>query len=311
MAGWGLLTAVLAVADVTLTPSSDRIRIEIDGRLFSEYVYRGAAKPYLYPICAADGTPLTRGYPQENLPGEEHDHPHQHSLWFAHGSVDGRDFWREIPKTGAIVHDALLEATSGAAGIIRTRNRWMLPEGTQVCTEERKIRVQPVPGGCLLDFEVTLQAGAQPLVMGDSSEGAMAIRLVQWMCQPHQFEKKDVAGAGHAVNSEGQRDAAAWGQRAAWVDCFAPHNGGIYGVALFDHPRNPRHPPWWHVRDYGLLSANPFGEYDFAKKPAPPGSAFTIPAGGSATFRYRFYFHSGDTAAAGVAGQFSEYAAEP
>ena len=32
-------------------------------------------------------------------------------------------------------------------------------------------------------------------------------------------------------------------------------NGKEYGVAVFDHPQNPRHPTRWHVREYGLLAA--------------------------------------------------------
>jgi hypothetical protein len=33
-----------------------------------------------------------------------------------------------------------------------------------------------------------------------------------------------------------------------------------------------------------------------------------VPAGGSVTFRYRFYFHNGDTAEAGVSARYRDYA---
>jgi hypothetical protein len=81
---------------------------------------------------------------------------------------------------------------------------------------------------------------------------------------------------------------------------------------MFDHPKNPRHPTWWHVRDYGLFAANPFGKHDFepAHKANPKAGDLTIPAGGRVTFRWRFYFHAGDEKTARIAEQFAAYAAE-
>ena len=78
------------------------------------------------------------------------------------------------------------------------------------------------------------------------------------------------------------------------------------GVAIFDHPANPRHPTWWHVRDYGLFAANPFGLHEFEKKPAGAGD-LTVPAGKTIAFRYRFCFHQGDDKAAGVDALYKEY----
>ena len=80
------------------------------------------------------------------------------------------------------------------------------------------------------------------------------------------------------------------------------------GIAIFDHPENPRHPTWWHVRDYGLFSANPFGVHDFEKKPKHTGD-YTLEAGKSLTFRYRFYYHEGDEVQAKVAERYSDYVA--
>ena len=78
-------------------------------------------------------------------------------------------------------------------------------------------------------------------------------------------------------------------------------------IIVFDHLENPRHPTWWHVRDYGLFAANPFGVHDFEGKPKGTGD-LTIPSGRSVTFRYRFYFHKGNTEQAEVADRYREYA---
>jgi hypothetical protein len=82
--------------------------------------------------------------------------------------------------------------------------------------------------------------------------------------------------------------------------------GKTVGIAIFDHPSNPRHPTTWHVRDYGLFAVNPFGIHDFEKKPKGAGN-LTIPAGKSVTFRYRFYIHSGTTEEAKVAERYEDY----
>ena len=36
--------------------------------------------------------------------------------------------------------------------------------------------------------------------------------------------------------------------------------------ASTDHPASINYPTWWHVRDYGLFSANPLGQGDFQKQ---------------------------------------------
>ena len=111
----GLLApvAILRAAtasDVKLTRADDRVRIEIGGKLFSEYIFKGAPKPYLYPVLAADGTEMTRNYPMRNdVAGEAKDHPHHRSMFFTHGDVNGLDFWAETngPKQGRIVSEAV------------------------------------------------------------------------------------------------------------------------------------------------------------------------------------------------------------
>jgi len=76
---------------------------------------------------------------------------------------------------------------------------------------------------------------------------------------------------------------------------------------VFDHPQNPRHPTWWHARDYGLFAANPFGQHDFENLSDKTAGHLTIPAGQSVTFRYRFYLHAGDIEQAKVAQHYQDY----
>jgi hypothetical protein len=138
----------------------------------------------------------------------------------------------------------------------------------------------------------------------------MAVRLAEWLTMAHKNKAGPIGGTGHIVTAKGDRDLQAWGKRADWADYHAEHGGQTYGVAIFDHPDNLRHPTWWMARDYGLFGANPFGQHDYENlRDQPHLGDYTIPAGGSLTLRYRFYFHLGDEQAADVAGNYADYAA--
>lgn len=313
LAAAGTVSRAASANAVSLTKSEDRVRVELGGQLFTEYIFKGAPRPYLFPIIAADGTQLNRDYPMKNdTEGEERDHPHHRSLWFTHGAVNGIDFWLEGPTKGNIVSQSVETSTANGVGTIRARNNWVTATGEPVLSDETTIRFRTVPGGRLLDYEVTLKASAgKEVVFGDTKEGSMAMRVAQWMTAPHAFAKQPGKTQGMIVNDSGKRQTEAWGKPSKWVDYFGPKDGKTYGVAMFDHPSNPRHPTWWHVRDYGLFAANPFGQKDFEpeQKHAAGKGNLIIPAGGSTTFRWRFYFHMGDEKAGKVAEQYAEYAA--
>jgi hypothetical protein len=325
-----LARSAAAPQDVKLTKLADRVRVEIGGQFFTEYIFGdGASRSYCYPVLAPDGMPLTRNFPMKAVAGEETDHPWQKSFWFAHSGVNGVDFWNEAggdlarssANKGHTVVEGAVETTSGGIGVLRVRDRWLDMNGKLMCTDERTLRFFAQPEGRCIDFEITLHAlPDQPLVLGDNKDGTMATRVAQWMTMPHTVNardaegkpmRKEVGGPGHILTAKGARDGAAWGTRAPWCDYYAEHEGKTYGIAIFDHPQNLRHPTWWMARDYGLFGANPFGWHDFEKEFAndPHKGDVTIPAGGSLTLRYRFYFHVGDPAAARVAQYFEEYAA--
>ena len=290
--------------DVQVSKQDDRLRVEINGALFTEYFFKDVPRPFCYPLVGPGGLPMTRNWPMKDTPDEEHDHPHHRSFWFTHGAVNGHDFWSEQKGVGRIVHDSFTEVSSGKTfGVIKEKNNWIAPDGSLVCTDERTLRVF-IPGTnderCF-DFDITIQATDKPVTFGDTKEGTMAIRLAETM----RFKGK--VGHGHIINSAGDRDDATWGKRADWCDYYGPVNGKTLGVAIFDHPNNPRHPTWWHVRDYGLFAANPFGQHDFEKLPNRDAGNLTIPPRKSISFRYRFYLHNGDEQEANIAQKYQDY----
>lgn len=307
-AGRGVEVPRPAESVVEVVPTGDRVRVLIDGQVFTEYFHRDVSKPYCHPLRGPDGVIVTRLWPMQETVGEEHDHPHHRGLWYAHGEVNGIDFWTEGPGRGRIVQEAILEAGSGRGeGRLRTRNRWVAPDGRVVCTDERALRFLPGPGGArLLDFEITILASHGEVVFGDTKEGTFAVRVAESMrVRPNR------AGAGRTpgriLTSMGDRDGDAWGKRAAWCDYSGPVGDRWMGIAIFDHPENPRHPTWWHVRDYGLFAANPFGRHDFERLKDSTAGRLVLPGGGRVTFRYRVYLHEGDADQAGVARQYAAW----
>jgi hypothetical protein len=295
---------------VKITELDGKLRVDLNGELFTEYVFQGAPHVYFYPLLGPSGLPMTRNWPMKpDAAGEEKDHPHHRSLWYSHGAVNGLDFWSEGAKAGKIVHDKFLELKSGNdQGVIRSACKWVAPDGKVTCTDERTFRVYARPNNeRLFDYEITLQAPADTeLVLGDTKEGTMAIRVTETM---RLIQPKKQKGEGHIVMSTGVLDGKTWGQAAAWCDYYGPVQGKTVGIAIFDHPSNPRHPTTWHVRDYGLFAANPFGLHDFTNKKEPAGAGnLTVPAGKSVTFKYRFYLHEGDEKQAKVAERYQEYA---
>jgi len=290
-----------AAGGVKLTQGDNRVTVEINGKLFTEYRFKEPQRPFFYPVIGPTGQPVMRHWPVENTdPDDARDHVHQKSLWFTHGAVNGIDFWSD--GKGTIVHDKFLEVSSSPqVGVIKSQNNWVAPNGKVVCTDTRTHRFRNDPEGTIMDWEITLHASNGQVTFGDTKEGSMAIRLAPTM----QFGGK--VGKGHIINSEGVTGNDTWSKRADWVDYYGPVKGEVVGIAIFDHPDNPRHPTWWHVRDYGLFAANPFGIHDFEKKPAGAGD-LVIPAGQSVTFKYRFYFHKGDEKQGQVAEHYRDYA---
>lgn len=295
---------------VSLRDVDGRVRVELGGELFTEYHYQNVSRPFLYPVLGPGGVPMTRHWPMQEVPGEARDHPHHRSLWWAHGDVNGVDFWSESARAGRTVHEAFLERSTGTNyAVLHTRNRLEDREGRLIGRVEFKLTFHRGEADARwLDWETTLLASEGDLKLGDTKEGTMAIRLNESLrLKPHT----DRAGqpTGHILTSTGLRDAETWGKRAAWVDYFGPIGDRTLGVAIFDHPGNPRHPTWWHVRDYGLFAANPFGIHDFERKPAGEGD-LSIPAQQAITFRYRFLFHRGDPQQGRVAERYAAFIAE-
>lgn len=292
-------------AEVTAEVDGHKVVVKVDGQLFTEYIENFDGTPILWPIIGPTGQPMTRSHPMaEGPPSERRDHPHHRSLWFTHGDVNGLSFWHEE----TIKHRKFVKIESGRRAVIVTENDWIDREGKVVCSDVRCFTFGANAEARWIDFAVTVIASNGPVKFGDTKEGTMGIRLAGTM--KVDAKKENPAWGGHIVNSEGQVDTAAWGQRAAWVDYYGPVDGETVGVAILNHPSSFRFPTYWHVRTYGLFAANPFGLHHFEGNNEVDGS-HTLQPGESMLLRSRFLFHRGDEKVGAVAEAFAAYAKEP
>lgn len=293
----------------------DRISVEIDGAPFTEF-HMGPPKPFLAPLRAATGAVVTRGYPmQKDIPGEARDHVHHRGLWFTHGAVNGWDFWanEESQKgvgkgRGQIALKKVNKISSGkASGAIDATFAWS-GGGEALLTERRRMTFRAGPKLRIIDFDITLTAEAPEVTFGDTKEGTFAIRLAAELEERQPPRIPEPKRTGRMVASTGKEtEKQVWGTRAEWVDYFGTIKGEPVGIAIMDHPENPRHPTWWHSRAYGLFAANPFGISDFERNKEKKGD-LTLKKGQKVRFRYRVAIHAGDVHSANVAELYKAYA---
>ena len=301
-----LTAATQCVAEVTVERSERRAVVRVDGELFAEYLTRSGHQPAVWPIIGPTGQPMTRSYPiGPLLDTETDDHPHHHSLWFAHEDVNGHDFWVE-PKEGTpqdetnvIKHvDFVKLEHEGNQAEVVTHNQWLAGKDNVVCEDERTLIFGADAESRWIDFTIKITATNGPVTIGDIKDGTFSVRVAGPL---------KVDSGGTLVNSVGQKNADAWGMPAEWIDNYGPLDGKTVGVAMFSHPSNFQHPCRWHVRNYGLLCANPFGDRQF-----PPSTikqhGVTIRKGESLELRYLVLLHRGDTKAGRVAATYQKYA---
>ena len=74
-------------------------------------------------------------------------------------------------------------------------------------------------------------------------------------------------------------------------------------------PKSFRYPTWWHVRTYGLFTANPFGQKDFEPKNKDANGTLVLKKGESFHTGYRVLFHDGELAPKTIDRLYREFAA--
>jgi hypothetical protein len=229
---------------------ADRLIISCDDGSACEYVFADKTinRPFFCRVKAPGGVPVTRSHPP--TPGSDPaDHADMHpGIWLAFGDFCGSDFWR---NKGAVVHEQFSQSPriDGDSLTFAVENRYLDGQRT-VATETCHLALIHRGEGYLVTFDSTF-TGKEPLVFGDQEEMGLGVRVASPL--------RVTGGSGEMFDSEARHnEPQIWGKPADWCDYRGKSGDKMVGIALFSHGDNFR-PSWFHVRDYGLMVANPFG----------------------------------------------------
>jgi len=241
-------------------------------------------KAYFHPLHTPKGVLLSCFEPS--------DHVWHRGLWFAWKYLNGVNYWEERePVTEPegrteFAGGETVELHSDRAAI-ETRYRYCPPGGDAILEETRRI-VAGMPradSSYTLDWRQTFAATREDVKIDCTPINAQTpwggYSGLSWRAARTlvQFQ---------ALNSEGVRDKECEHRPARWVDLTGLADGGrdlFAGLAMFDHPQNPRHPsPWRCVLEPGNGYINPAF---MMREP------WVIEPGAPLVLRYRVLVHDG------------------
>ncbi len=313
--------------------AAHRVDVSVDGQPFTSYLWPDTLKkPVLFPLRAANGTIVTRGWPLEPRAGERTDHPHHVGLWLNYENVNGVDFWNNstaLPagqqaKMGTIVHQRIVKANGGAdQGELEIEADWIMPDGQPVLRETTDFHFRASPGRRVVDRISTLTALDQPAVFKDVKDGLLGLRVRRELEQPSTeaatftdasgrpttVKAMDTNGvSGLYRSSEGKTGDDVWGTRGRWATLSGKVDQKDVTLLVLDHPLNPGFPTYWHARGYGLFAANPLGQEIFSK--GKEKLNLTIEPKKSVTFRYRLVILDSSTTPEQAEAQYQKFVNE-
>jgi len=291
----------------------NRIDVLVNNKPFTSFLYPDTLeKPVLYPVHAADGQIVTRGFPINPRPGEPTDHPHHLGIWFNFENVNGLDFWNNsyaIPAEkkhlyGWIKTDKIINVSDGKIGTILYHANWTDQKNNVLMEEVTKLSFSGTEHHRIIDRITTLTADTL-VNFTDAKDGMYAIRLAHELQIPDKKDKEfkddkgnvtivkgeadDVAN-GNYLTSQGKTGDDAWSTRGRWCKVYGKMGNDSMTVAIIDHPENPNYPTFWHARGYGLFAANPLGEKIFTN--GKSAKNLQLKKGESVTFRFRIVIDS-------------------
>lgn len=295
--------------------AAHRVEVSVDGRPFTSLIYPDdLEKPVLYPILAASGSIVTRGFPLAPRDGERNDHPHHIGLWLNYESVNGLDFWNNSyaipaankPRYGWIRNVKVESVRDGSkSGSLDYSANWENQAGMALLKERTGFVFSGTSTTRTIDRTTTLTAQKDTVFFKDIKDGMLGIRVTKELEMPSdkveefvdsQGNVTRVSASGNGANgsyltSAGKRGNDAWGTRGTWCVLAGKKDGEALSIAIIDHPKNPGYPTYWHARDYGLFAANPLGQDIFSN--GREQLNLKLAPGQSVTFRYRVIITSG------------------
>ncbi|MGF7041614.1 PmoA family protein [Mucilaginibacter lappiensis] len=321
----GFAIAMTTLSSVTLAQKNEPVKVVksakenkvdifIGGKPFTSFLYPDTLeKPVLYPLHAANGTLVTRGFPIAPRAGDPTDHPHHIGIWFNFENLNGLDFWNNsyaIPASkkssyGWIRTDRILEAKGGATGVLAYHANWTNQQKEVILEETTRFEFSGDGNQRIIDRVTTLKAD-MTAVFKDAKDGMLGLRLAHELQIPDAADQKftddkgnvtvvkggtDKLANGTYLTSAGKTGNDVWSTRGVWCKVYAKMGADSVSIAIIDHPKNVNYPTFWHARGYGLFAANPLGEKIFTNGKSEKN--LTLQKGESVTFRYRVVITDG------------------
>jgi hypothetical protein len=300
---------------VVKDPKENKVDIIIGQKPFTSFLYPDTLeKPVLFPIHAANGTIVTRGFPLKPIAGDPTDHPHHIGLWLTFENVNGLDFWNNsyaIPAEkksgyGWIKTDRILETKGGAKGVLSYHANWTNQKNNILLEETTRFEFSGNDHQRIIDRTTVLKADTL-VTFTDAKDGLLGLRLAHALQIPTNEDQKfaddkgnvtvvkggtDKTANGNYLTSEGKQGDSAWSTRAVWCKVYGKMENDSISITIIDHPRNPNYPTFWHARGYGLFAANPLGEKVFTNGASQKN--LTLKKGETVTFRFRILIDNSD-----------------
>lgn len=248
-------------------------------------------RPFVYPVIGPSGRSLTRmGHPHDPV-----GHRHHNSVWISHHDVNGVSFWGDYGKGRIVVQRAEQFEDSDQEAAVLTVAQWRAGE-VALLNERRRTALHLLPNDeWLLLIDLQLEpAGTNDVTFGKTPFGLVGVRMAKTI-GVHD-------GGGTIRNSEGgvNEKGVLW-KPVRWVDYSGPITATAReGITLMDHPSNPSHPTFFHVRDDGWMGASLTYTNARILKPGAP-----------LRLRYGLYVHAGVPDTATIQRQWDTFAKAP
>jgi hypothetical protein len=202
------------------------------------YVYGGKPKGFFHPLCTPAGHVLTNFEP--------HDHFWHRGLWFTIKFINGENFWEENPPFGTQRTAVPPTITHEAGGPISVFSsvEWLRPDGKgTVINEQRLFTYRPIDGlSYAIDFTFILKPRVDVLLDRTVFTTWGGYGGLTFRGNRNWTESR-------LLFSDGTTSDRPTPKIADWCDLSGKLDGGVNqtgGIAIFDHPENPRHPTPWY-----------------------------------------------------------------
>ena len=274
---------LLALASLPAGPSGIRfkeeqnaIRVFMGEREFGVFVFKDhkVLRPYFMHLRAPNGFQVTRTHPP--VAGKDDvDHATMHpGAWLAFGDINGHDTWRNKARVVHEKWEPVKETLFADRAHFKVHSKYLPKDSdTPFAREETLFTFIAAPMGHIVLWDTKIHPLVRDFTCGDEEEMGLGIRVATPLA---------VKNGGRILNSDGkQNEKAVRGTKPKWCEYSKGIDGQRVGVALLVDHSNFRE-SHFHVRDYGLMVANPFGINTFTKQPSnspimhPPNSYWRL-----------------------------------